>query len=547
MHFTQPERIPLNRLDIAASVFLASLLLLIGAFLMVPGVCGVYHDDAIYVSTAKAIAHGDGYRLINLPHAPEQTKYPIFYPALLALLWKLQPSFPQNVILFQWLSLLSGSATIAICYLYLISFKYFSRCVSFCSCLVCVTIPMFIYFSTNTLSEMPFVLLTMIMLWTMEDGVRAASSRSRIRSLLQGIILALPFLCRTIGVIYIPIGLAKLYKSGRQIRWTVVGTLIVGMPVIIWMMTGSFSWTHDPVTGYYADYLGWWSNGVKSVKNLVGYNIIRILFATSSMPLAGLVALMQTLKSTTGLILFVFMGAVIWCLVLANIKQGRVLPLFLAGYLAIILFWPWPPSRFLIVFAPFLIGFFLNGCVTFMQSWSFNRLPKLGVPTVVGVILIMNTTTLVHCHSITKQYHYPYATLPLSDIPVSWSSFEEIFSWIRVHSQPNDAIASGLDSMIYLYTSRKSFRPFKQDPASLFYGQAGPKLGTTDDFAKNLKMYRPKYLVSTPMPYFAEEQPFKELIERVNLKYPGWLKTVYVGNDRRFVIYELMSNKGPMV
>ena len=43
---------------------------------MVPGVCGVYHDDGVYISTAKALTQANGYRLINLPDSPPETKYP---------------------------------------------------------------------------------------------------------------------------------------------------------------------------------------------------------------------------------------------------------------------------------------------------------------------------------------------------------------------------------------------------------------------------------------------------------------------------------------
>src|SRR6476619_1573784 len=59
---------------------------------------GSLHDDSIYVSTAKAIATGQGYRLISLPYRPAQTKYPPFYPWLLSLLWRVFPQFPQNLI-----------------------------------------------------------------------------------------------------------------------------------------------------------------------------------------------------------------------------------------------------------------------------------------------------------------------------------------------------------------------------------------------------------------------------------------------------------------
>jgi hypothetical protein len=107
-----PERhnLQIPRRDWCAALGFAALVVLLGQRLMVEGVSGVYHDDGIYISTAKAIAQGDGYRLINLPDSPAQTKYPILYPALLSLIWRLQPSFPENLVWMQWTTLFCGAA-----------------------------------------------------------------------------------------------------------------------------------------------------------------------------------------------------------------------------------------------------------------------------------------------------------------------------------------------------------------------------------------------------------------------------------------------------
>jgi hypothetical protein len=126
---------------------------------MVVGVCGVYHDDAIYVSTAKALAEGQGYRLINLPDSPVQTKYPILYPGLLALIWKLWPRFPDNLAAMQYLTLVISATAIALAYLYLVRFYYFPKGVVLAACSLSITSPTFLYFCGLTLSEMPFALV----------------------------------------------------------------------------------------------------------------------------------------------------------------------------------------------------------------------------------------------------------------------------------------------------------------------------------------------------------------------------------------------------
>lgn len=45
---------------------------------------GTYMDDANYVILAESIAEGRGYRQINYPDAPLETRYPPGYPVVLA-------------------------------------------------------------------------------------------------------------------------------------------------------------------------------------------------------------------------------------------------------------------------------------------------------------------------------------------------------------------------------------------------------------------------------------------------------------------------------
>jgi hypothetical protein len=62
---------------------------------------GVFYDDGIYTVLAKALAEGRGYHYIHLPGAPPAVHYPILYPLVLSVLWRIWPAFPANVALFQ--------------------------------------------------------------------------------------------------------------------------------------------------------------------------------------------------------------------------------------------------------------------------------------------------------------------------------------------------------------------------------------------------------------------------------------------------------------
>src|ERR1700686_3934097 len=58
---------------------------------------GHLHDDSIYFVCAKSLATGGGYRILSLPGRPYQTKYPPLLPALLSVIWRIDPRFPENL------------------------------------------------------------------------------------------------------------------------------------------------------------------------------------------------------------------------------------------------------------------------------------------------------------------------------------------------------------------------------------------------------------------------------------------------------------------
>jgi hypothetical protein len=98
------------RLERLTPVVLVAVVMLVALLTVTPWPVGAFQDDAMYVVLAKAIATGEGYRMINLPGSPHATHFPPGYPFFLSLLWRASPSFPANIVLFKfanamWLSL----------------------------------------------------------------------------------------------------------------------------------------------------------------------------------------------------------------------------------------------------------------------------------------------------------------------------------------------------------------------------------------------------------------------------------------------------------
>jgi hypothetical protein len=530
--------VPLNKSDGLMALGLAVLVLLGGSWRMAPGVCGVFHDDAIYVSTAQALARGEGYRLIGVPGAPPQTKYPFLYPALLATVWRLWPSFPDNLIAMKGLTLLSGAAAVAIAYLYLVRFGYFPRTVAAAAGAVCATSPYFLYFCTLTMAEMPFTLLTVIVLWGLDHHLRGPTPSRRAQVGL-GALMALPFLCRVIGAVFIPVGLWLLFRSRRPLRWCLAGVAAASLPWVLWSLAGRGVWDRNPVDGYYTDYVGCWSStGVQMFGRVLSWNTLLVAHGSAELCLEGLAAAAEPyLSPVPRHVLLIGLGVVSWLALVPQVRQGLALPWTMGAYLLVILVWSWPPYRFLVPILPFLAAYLLAGLAVLLRRPGARTVRRIAAAVGLSVLVLANAVLLGRQAHQTQETGYP--PMKMSDARVAWSSHQRVFAWLRLRSRPEDVVSCGLDSMVSLYTDLQAFRPFVYNPGRLFYGQGPSVLLTPEELASILKRHRPRYLVQMPMPGFAEEKPFEEVLGRLRRQYPGWLVPVYQDTDPRFVVFEL--------
>ncbi len=512
---------------------LVALTMLVGSWYMIPRVAGVFHDDGIYLSTAKALAEGRGYRLINLPDAPPQTKYPPLYPFLLAIVWKIFPVFPNNLVFLQYLTLFCGALVVGLAYLYLVRFGYFSRGVAAGAGALTLTSVFYIYFSTITLSELPFALTVLAALWALEkqdENPLIAPGRQ----FLLGVLLGLPMLVRTIGGVFVPLGLWRLWKKGTPLPWALLGMALLVLPWLAWMLLIPRWQAADSANMYYTNYLAWWYS---SGRTGVGQIILDNTMLTAMHSLAvGLGLFHPGYFSFWNSALAFILGLITWVFVVKDVVKGRILPVFLVLNLLIILVWPWPPLRFLVPLAPFLLAYFLSWVRQVLQRVPLLQSPWLAT-LLLTALLAVNVSVMARMIQVSHAGHYPLYFQ--SKESVTWQAYEDLFTWIKTNTQPGDVIASGLDTMIFLYTDRPAFRPFKGRPVSLFYGSPEPALGPKEEILQFLKRHEARFLVQLPMPVFSEEPHFAAAIGQILSSCPGLLKPVYTAPDSRFLVYEI--------
>lgn len=532
---------PLRALDYRLALALAVILLLVGGWRLVPRVSGVFHDDAIYVITAKALAEGDGYRLINLPGAPPQTKYPILFPAVLAVIWKVWPAFPDNLIAMQMVSLVAAAAAMALTYLYLVRFAYCSRLTAGLAVLLALSTPTLLYVSTLTLSEMLFALLLVIALWRVESDLRRSSAPVAAQ-LVTGLILGAPYHCRTVGLPIALVAIAVLAWRRKPVLGTLAGCLMTVVPWIAWTAVAAVRWRTDPIIGYYTDYVAGWSPFSPQGLRVVVINFLLVCRDSIGIVLSGLdIGLdMAGFRLNRWLM---FPGAYALFHIARRARRAQLLPACLLAYVAMICLWPWPPWRFFVPVLPFMIVYISDAYGDIARRFLPNGRHRYLMASVAGGVLALNLAFDVTAGRASRRFGYPYHFAPgvidQSSPPVSWIGFEDMFRWVRSHVGPTDVVASGLDTMLSLYAGRPAFRPWVHRPESLFYGSPLAKTGTPDEFLAILKNHGARYLVTFPMENFSEARSFDELVQRVLEEHPGVLTAAYQGADPRFTAYEI--------
>ena len=170
---------------------------------------GFSHDDGIYWVTAKAIANGSGYRILNLPDQPYQTKYPPLFPAYLSLAWLLNPDFPSNLRIASWMQFLWLPLLLA---LSLWHWQHWgvTGWRRWLLAAVLATNAYVHFFSMALMSELPFTCLVLASLLLLE---RARDNRWIIAAALMA---AAAFLTRTAGIALLVTVPAVLYLQAKR-------------------------------------------------------------------------------------------------------------------------------------------------------------------------------------------------------------------------------------------------------------------------------------------------------------------------------------------
>ncbi len=149
----------MSRVRNVVPVFIVLLLPLPIYLARLDATAGLMVDDAWYIMLAKALANGEGYRLINSPIADILPMYPPGFPALLSLGFHLYPTFPENLWVLKSLSIGAMLGVGLLSYTYFHRDRQLPRHLAACAAVAITTTPALVFLATSTvMSECVFTL-----------------------------------------------------------------------------------------------------------------------------------------------------------------------------------------------------------------------------------------------------------------------------------------------------------------------------------------------------------------------------------------------------
>ena len=413
---------------------------------------GAYHDDAVYLESAKSLAEGHDYRIPSLPDAPYQTKYPPVFPFLMSLIWRIDPQFPGN--LSKLAALCYAMLPIYVALLFVVLRRWgLSPLSTAAICAVTALSPHMVLASTMTMSEMTFGVLSLIAILFLERGT---AERNYKLVIFAGIAGGLAFLTRTQGIALLASGLA-VFAWKKEWANAAGYAAPFGLAVVGWVL-----WTHthgyrgsDPVTLYYVDYVRFYSASVQwsDLPRFLQVNIDSIFSNMAHL-------LFAALPSDTPGRMF---G---WVMAVASISGLRRLvkqsgqyhiAAFALGAFVLLLPWNWPPNeRYLIPIWPAIAaGFLTEFTHLFSDCRAGLKRPEFGQRAVSAVMLA--GVAAIACIVPYRNFDGTMNTIPAiySDYQKTDASREPGYEWIRKNTPENAQLLTYDDPLVYLHTGRR--------------------------------------------------------------------------------------------
>jgi hypothetical protein len=522
--------------------------LLLGVLIGIAGVwssnkkiLGLFHDDGIYAVVAKSLHDGAGYRIISLPTAPDQTKYPFLYSYILSWLWSLDPKFPDNI------GLLKAANAVFLAVIFVLSYLFYRRRIRkeeseglLFAALVCIN-PVVFSFTDFAVSDILFLLIVLFAL-VIFDASEECTSRPSSDALLA-VTVALGCLTRSAAV-PLAVGGAVHFawtKRYRALMHYVCVVFVSVTPWWLWVRSHSKQ-TASSLLEYYVSYSSeppafviMWSDPFGAVEIVWGN--LRYIMETLDL-------IFQS-KIIPGLLLPVGLMLLLGVWRSFN-DQSVFFRSYVLLYLVLVVAWPFHPERYLIPLVPGIYFFLFRGVQaaevhlsSLMTSKARKKILSHLVRVTFAVIVVLQFGWISH-----YLFNKDETTTRVwfgKRLPASWRGFSETFEWIRNNTDESTILATNYDPMYYLYTGRRAIQPSLHKPKTYFYpyGQAVPDVGSPDEIRAELTLLGVRFVVMHRLAGSEERDTPYRWLNKLIRSYRNRPELVFISSDSKHRIYAL--------
>ena len=432
---------------------------------------GRYSDDAVYFSSAKALAQGRGYIIPSLPGNPPQTKYPVLYPWLLSAVWKWSPSFPSNVALGICLTACFSCWFLVGAFELLRKLKGMGDWPALVIVALCAFEPHLVLFSGSTLSDLPFMALGITAALVADRALRSDGQLALAG--LAGALAGLSMMMRSIGVAVVAgILVAGLFRrTFRQAAAFCAGATPF-FASALWSARLSVAEGGSTLAlpgwrqtlSYDTSYLKIWRICVPNLHVfwlMLRTNLEQAILAPAAYCLSPTLNIGpgRWVNSLGGLVGFFALAGLVRQ---ARASEWKPIHFIFAFYLAVILLWSYPiMDRFLLLFLPFFImGLWLEGkrlsglvFATLRSAGPAGERLLAGI-VAVGLVILAG----IMAWNCTFGYRPMLRSLSTERKEISRQRLP-LYAWIREHTAPQTVIVAAEDATLYMYTNRKAVVP----------------------------------------------------------------------------------------
>jgi hypothetical protein len=482
---------------------------------------GTYQDDGLFLIGAKSLSEHQGYRISNLPGEPYQTKYQPLHALVLAGIWSIDGNFPGNLRLVAIYQALVFVAFIVLSALLFQSLQ-FSPLESAAMSAFLALSPWIIYWATVPFSDYLFAALVAATFLILN---RASGNRGLI--LAAGVAAALAYLTKSAGLLIVP---AVLIGCSRRRDWKSAGLFLI--PVLS-AIAGWTLWTNShrtssdqPILWYYTDYVGAFlkNGGMHALPDIVPHNLWSIMAA------GGSVVIHDLPDSMLGRFLCVLIAAAMVTGGVRIVKRtgSTDYPIFCLLLVVTLALWNFSPNvRLMLPIFPLLaMGLYLEVQVLSGLIRRSMQGKDLGNRVAAYVILIAIFSGCVY--GIRRNGIFIAREMPalLQQGRESSARSRQVFTWMRATLPPSAVVLASNDTLVYLYTGRKSVRPVPNSVAFYTNDHAG-MLANFTGLNQLAGSFGITHILVSPGDYVTEFEPDdRKEIMRLLLENPAH-KTIY--------------------